>query len=280
MTISGMPDVYYLDEPRIEQQMQMIHHGQVKEVVETVNSTDSADNVGRTSIYKALDFHRGNSEESIEDFTRTVRSTPIGQFVAFHGVLDKEEEELTHLDQIDSGSRESLENEDYVTLRGKIEQPPWTRVYDLAKRFGIDISEVESEGGDLPENSEEKLLQEMEDAARYYQISMKGECDGNFVFKLYEENIQGIARDFPNKFKEYTIFAKIDHIYGTGEERHYLDFLDEDVESKNREERTQRRIQKKSLASELDPLFEDGVSDSDLHISPPDVVVVPIAIYG
>lgn len=280
MTISGMPDVYYLDEPRIEQQMQMIHHGQVQEVVETVNSTDSTDNEGRASIYKALDFHRGSSEESVEDFTRTVRSTPIGQFVALYGVLDKEEEELTHLDQIDKSTRDSLEDEDYVTLRGEIEQPPWTRLFDLAERFGIDISEVESGGEDLPEDSEEKLLQEMEDAARYYQISMTGGYSGNFVFKLYEDNIQGIARDFPDKFKEYTIFAKIDHKYEPGEERHYLDFLDEDVETKGREERTRRRIQKKGLASELDPLYEDGVSDSDLHISPPDIVITPVAIYG
>lgn len=220
-----MPDVYYLDEPRVQQRMQMVHQGQVQKVVETVSSTDSSKDDSRFSIYEFLDYHRGSSEESIEDFSRTIQSTPIGQFIAFHGILDTEEG-LTHVDELDQSGRDSLEDEDYVTIRGKIEQPPWTRLHDLAERLGIDFSDVESEGPDLPEDSEEKLLEELEDAARYYQVPMAGECDGYFVFKLWEEYLQSIARDFPDDFKDYTVFAKVDHIYEEGEERHYLDFLE------------------------------------------------------
>ncbi|WP_160135852.1 DUF6414 family protein [Halococcus salsus] len=279
MSISGMPDVYYLDEPRVQQQMQMIHQGQVQKVVETVSSTDSSENEGRVSIYEFLDYHRGSSEENIEDFSRTVQSTPIGQFIAFHGVLDTVKEDLTHLSRIDNNIRNSLEDGDYVTIEGKIERPPWTQLYDLAERLGIDLSDVESGGPEMPDDSEERLLEELEDAARYYQVSMNGECDGCFVFKLWEENMLSIARDFPNNFKDYTVFAKIDHIYEQGEERHYLDFLDE-MPTKDRKEQTERRIRKKQLANELDPLYMDGVDDADLHISPPDIVLTPVAIYA
>lgn len=91
---------------------------------------------------------------------------------------------------------------------------------------------------------------------------------------MWEENIQEIARDFPNTHKTYTIFAKIDHVYNSSEERHFIDFLNADVPTKDRKERTERRVRKKRLAAELD------VNNSELYISSPDIVITPIAIYG
>lgn len=184
MSISDMPDIYYLDEPRVNQQMQMIHQGQVQEVVETVSSTEEpSEDEGPNSLYKFLDHNRGGTTESIEDFTRTVQSTPVGLFITFHGVLDKQKGNLIHLSQIDNSTRNSLEDNDYISFKGKIEKPPWTHIYDLTERFGIDINKISSDNDELSDSSEEKLQEELEDAARYYQIPMNGECDGNFVFK-------------------------------------------------------------------------------------------------
>lgn len=277
-----MPDIYYLDEPRVQQRMQMVHEGRVQEVVETYSSPTQSEADGSSPLYNFFDSHRGSDEENLGEYSRTIKSTPIGQFIIFHGILDTNDD-IRRIRDIDYDTRNSVEGSKYITIKGKIESPPWTRLYDLAERMGFDMSDmsgIQPDNSDLPEKSEKKILNEMEDAARYYQIPMTGECNGDFVFKLRDENLQDIAREFPDSFKTYTILAKTEYVFNEGEERHYLDLLDEVPATKDRSERTEKRIRRKEMARHLDPLYEDGVSDDDLHIFHPDIIITPIAIYG
>lgn len=270
MSLADLPDIYYLDEPRVQQRMQIVNQGQIEKVVEKYSSTESSESRGGLSLYKFLEYKRSSSDETIEEFSRTVRSTPIGELVVLHGVIEEEEGPI-HADELDNKARDSLTARSYITVDGVIERPPWTRLSELANRWGIDMQE---ELSGRSKESDERLAEELEEASLYYQVPMSGSCEGDFVFKLREENFQHIAREFPNDYQTYTLFSRVDHMYAQDEERHYIDFLNEEL-PRDRSDRTEQRIRKKKLDNLL-----DNLGKGDAYISYPDIVISPIAIYA
>ncbi len=63
---------------------------------------------------------------------------------------------------------------------------------------------------------------ELDDARGYYETKMDGEVDGRYVFYLSQDNLTDIAGEFPSDYKSYTVFGRIEHIFGGSEKEYHL----------------------------------------------------------
>ena len=274
--INELPDFAYIDEARLKQKLQFVNEGQVAELVETQTETESKTSGGALNIYKILKYNRQKSSGETEEVARTIQSTPVGQLAVFFGMMN-EDTGVEELDSLTNKKRAELEDGDYVSVTGQIRESPIAKLMRIFDKYNLDInSYVDFSGEDF---GPEAFKNELDDARGYYEMEMDGEIDGRYVFNLSQDDLTDIAEEFPSDYKEYTVFGRIDHIFEGSEKEHHLSIFDE-VNTRDREERQERRRKMKGMADDMSQFYEGGTDESMFYIESPDIRITPIAIFS
>lgn len=274
--INELPDFAYIDEARVKQKLQFVNEGQVAELVETQTETESKMSGGGLNIYKILKYNREKSTGETEEVARTIQSTPVGQLAVFFGMMD-EDMGVEDIDSLTDEKRTQLEDGNYISVTGQIRESPVAKLMRIADKYNIDITEwVDFSDEDF---GPEAFKNELEDARGYYEMEMDGGVDGRYVFQLSQEDLTDIADGFPSEYKEYNVFGRIEHIFEGSEKEHHFSIFDE-VHSRDRSERVDRRRKMKKMASEMSEFYEGNTDESMFYIESPDIRITPIAIFS
>lgn len=258
---TDLPTLIYINEPLVNQQTELLEEGEVEHLVKEYGSTDETTTGGKLDVYKILQLQREKTTGSTESSTKKIRRTSRGNFAIYHGLLE-EDDALQDLTGIDRPLRDSFGDGGYMTATGSIRRNPFGRFDYLGEEY--DLYETEEIGDD------EQTMVQVKEAAKYYEMPMKN-LDGSFIFKLNDDYFQGLEPDFPDEYREYTIVGEIRHAYDHDEKNHYLNILNDAPSGRSHQERTERRRGMKRLAQ--------GMDESDLYMSYPDIEIDPIAIY-
>lgn len=281
MNITDQPVILYLNQPYIDQQMQLANEGMVSEIVEEYGETDSTTTSGGLKIYNILNFMKEKSSEETENIAKSIQSTPIGRFAAYHGLIDDSGELITTSsgDQIDLSQ---IQDGGFVSVKGRIAKSPINDMDSILDRFGMTIPELfeESTDGDIePDDfmTDEQLGSEFEKATDSFYVGMKNR-DGMFYFELNPGYFEDVSTDFPDNYTEYTIFAEVDHCFERGEKEFVVDLMNL-IPQKGREEQVKLRRIWSGFADALNEFPGRNFSSDDFYLSSPDIRVTPIAIY-
>lgn len=271
-----LPDFVYIDEARVEQRLQFVNEGQIADLVETHTEDESKTSGGGLNIYKILKYNRQKSSGETEEVARTIKSTPVGQLAIFFGMMD-EEAGVEELGSLSSKKRAQLEDGDYISVTGKVREPPIAKMMRIADKYGIDIeSLVDFSEEDV---GPEALRNELEEAREYYEIEMTGDVDGRYVFRLSQDDLTDVGSNFPSSYKEYTVFGRIEHKFEGSERKHHMSIFDE-TSSRDRKEREKRRRKMKKMAQETSKFYDGDTDESMFYIESPDILVTPVAIFS
>lgn len=270
-----LPDFVYIDEARVEQRLQFVNEGEIAELVETHSEDETKTSGGGLNIYKILRYNREKSSGESEEVARTIQSTPVGQLAVFFGLLD-DDVGVTDLESLTTKERARLEDGNFVTVTGTIRESPIAKLMRIIDKYQINIENwVDFSDEDI---GVEAFKAELDDARGYYEMSMDGEVDGRYVFRLSPEDMTGIENNFPSRYKKYTVFGRIEHMFEGNEKEHHLSIFDE-VGVNDRSERRDRRRQMKSMASDMSQFYDGDADESMFYIESPDILITPIAIY-
>lgn len=274
--INELPDFAYIDEARVEQKLQFVNEGQVAELVETHTDTESKMSGGGLNIYKILKYNREKSSGEKDEVARTIQSTPVGQLAVFFGMMD-EDTGVEEIDSLTSEKRAQLEDGDYVSVTGQIRESPVAKLMRIADKYNLDITNwVDFSNEDI---GPEAFKNELDDARGYYEMEMDGEVEGRYVFRLSQEDLTDIADGFPSDYKEYTVFGRTEHIFEGTEKEHHFSIFDE-INTRDRSERTDRRRKMKEMANKMSQFYDRGTDESMFYIKSPDIRITPIAIFS
>ncbi|ELZ12565.1 hypothetical protein C479_04192 [Halovivax asiaticus JCM 14624] len=274
--INELPDFVYIDEARVKQKLQFVNEGQVAELVETHTENESKTSGGGLNLYKILKYNRQKSSGETEEVVRTIQSTPVGQLAVFFGMMD-DEMGVEELESLSKKKRAQLDDNDYISVTGRIRESPVAKLMRISDKYNFDIS-------DYVDFSEEEIdpvafKNELDDARDYYEIEMSGEVDGRYVFKLSQNDLTDVADEFPSKYREYTVFGRIEHIFEGSEREHHFSIFDE-MNTRDRSERQERRRKMKKMADEMSGLYDEETNESMFYIESPDIRLTPIAIFS
>ncbi|MFD1686369.1 DUF6414 family protein [Halobellus litoreus] len=271
-----LPDFVYIDEARVEQRLQFVNEGQIAELVETHTEDESKTSGGGLNIYKVLKYNREKSSGESDEVARTIQSTPVGQLAVFFGLLD-DDVGVTDLKELSRKERAQLSDGDFVTVTGTIRESPIAKMMRIIDKYQIDIENwVDFSEEDI---GIEAFQAELDDARGYYDMSMEGEVDGRYVFRLLSEDMTGIESGFPSKYKEYTVFGRIEHLFEGSEKEHHLSIFDE-MGTRDRSERRDRKRRMKKMASDMSQFYDGNADESMFYIESPDILITPIAIFS
>ena len=281
MGITDQPVVLYLNQPYIDQQMQLANEGMVSEIVEEYGETDSTTTSGGLKIYNVLNFMREESSEETENIAKSIQSTPIGRFAAYHGLIDESDEliNVTSNGQIDSSQ---IQDGNFVSVSGKISKSPINDMISIFDRFGISITQLlkESTSSDTGSDdlmSHEQIGSEFEDASNSFHITVEND-NGSFHFDLDPNYFEDVSTDFPDDYSDYTVFAEVDHTFTQNEKEYVVDLMNI-IPQKEREQQIKMRRMWSELTDGLNELPGRNFSTSDFYLSAPDIRITPIAIY-
>jgi hypothetical protein len=87
---TNLPKITYLNEPLVNQQTQLLDQGDVEHIIEEYGSSNETTASGEFGIYDVLRFKLEKSRGSTESTAKKIRSTPIGNFAVYHGLLDSD----------------------------------------------------------------------------------------------------------------------------------------------------------------------------------------------
>lgn len=276
MSITNQPVVLYLNEPYVNQQMQIANEGMIQEVVEEYGEIDGTKTSGGLKVYNILTALRERTSERSENVAKNIQSTPIGRFAVYHGLVD-DSGDLTEIDLDSNEDIPDLNDGDYISLTGKLSRAPITDLMNTFDKLGWSLADMMDEPGSDKDISGEQLEQEFREASDYYRISIGG-SDQTFFFRLSDEFMQSVGPDFPNEYAEYTVFAEVNHCFQRGQKRSLVDLLN-DVPQRDRGRGVDIRGVFRQLASAMNELPGRNFSQDDFYISHPDILLDPIAVY-
>jgi len=185
-----------------------------------------------------------------------------------------EADDVLHIASDHKSGLAGLSDGDYVIVEAPIARTPLNQFNYLLQSYRnvLDID------GEFDGQEGQMILSQIEDAAEYFRAKMPPNRDGNFVFKLSQNSTFQNISEYVDDHRNHFIFGTVKHVYEQNEKDHFLDILD-DVPGKSRKERTEQRIRLKEMASELDDISNETVSESDFYIAYPDITLTPIAVY-
>ena len=119
------------------------------------------------------------------------------------------------------------------------------------------------------------VADQLRSAAGFYEIEVP-DSNGKFVMKFSDDYIL----KEPKKYREYNIFAEVDHVYQEGEQESYMSILDDVTDIPDRNERAQMDVSLRQIVNGLSELPQiEEVSKLDFFVSHPDIRITPIVIY-
>lgn len=281
MGITDQPVILYLNQPYIDQQMQLANEGMVSEIVEEYGETDATTNSGGLKIYNILNFMREKSSEETENIAKSIQSTPIGRFAAYHGLID-ESGDLINLAKNGQADLSQTQDGDFISVSGEISKSPINDMMSIFDRLGTSITQLMKESTDNNAESDdiisnEQIESEFEEASNSYHMNMENE-NGAFHFELIPGYFEDVSTDFPDKYSEYTIFAEVDHCFEQNEKEYAIDLMNM-VPQQEREQKIKIRRMWGELTEGLNEIPGRDFSRSDFYLSAPDIRIAPIAIY-
>lgn len=269
MSVTDLPKLVYINEPLIEQQVELLDEGRVEHIVEEYSESEEHTTSGGVNIYQVLRLEREKTSHTTENIAKKVKRTTIGQFAVYHGMID-EDGDLTEASNLDESDREQLADDEFVTITGSIRRTPLNLFDHLGEKFGFYGS---SNIVDDPQ-----VTAQIKDAADYYEMTLPNDLSGVFTFELNEAYFQPIEPEFPDEYQEYTVFGEVRHVYEQNEERNHIDAANYANVSDTKKRQEQRR-RMKSMAQSASQLTGREISEDDYKISYPDIELTPIAIY-
>ena len=78
---------------------------------------------------------REKSSEETENIAKSIQSTPIGRFAAYHGLVD-ESGDLTNLTQNGQTDLSQIQDGDFISVSGKISKSPINDMVSIFDRLG------------------------------------------------------------------------------------------------------------------------------------------------
>ena len=176
------------------------------------------------------------------------------EFIEYHAKNDEV------LNRLTDGSR-------YI-IQGEIKPTPLSEANRFLDQYN-GWSEIEQD----PED--EMVADQLRSAAGFYEIEVP-DSNGKFVMKFSDDYILKELK----KYREYNIFAEVDHVYQEGEQESYMSILDDVTDIPDRNERAQMDVSLRQIANGLSELPQiEEVSKSDFFVSHPDIRITPIVIY-
>lgn len=269
MSINSQPLLVYIEQPIVNQQVDLLNDGRLESLVEEYSKTEETAGNAGANIYGVLRAFVERTTGETETNKEKIRQSDIGRFAVYHAEVE-DSENLRYINSVDEDVRDTIDNSDiFVSIAGNIRRTP----LNLFDHYGDKYQLYDS--NDIA--GDNVTMEQLSGAAQYFEISMEG-MDGAFRFKLYDDRFTGIERDFPDNRHKYTVLATVRHVYRGSDEDHHLDVIT-DVNLKDRRKRIELRRSLMSGVDKLEQLVERSVSVDELKNSPPDVELEPIAVY-
>ena len=265
-SITDLPRLVYLDEAQVSQPMQLVHQGEVEQIVEEFGEEDGTTKGGGLNIYNVIRFELSKTSNSTENTAKTIRNTPLGKFAVYHGLVE-DSDDLNDIQELNEESWKNISDKEFVTVTGSILKTPLAEIVEKFDEY------------DLWDGGDEEVAEQFRGGENYHQMDIPGEIDGRFVFHLQDEHLLPTAGDFPEDYTDYTIFGTVKHRYRPGQQKEFMSMLN-DVPSGDRELSLQVDMMMKALSSKnTSDLLGRTIDESDYRISHPDIELSPIAIY-
>lgn len=281
MSITDQPVVLYLNQPYIDQQMQLANEGIVSEIVEEYGETDSTTTSGGLKIYNVLNFMREKLSEETENIAKNIQSTPVGRFAVYHGLVD-DSGDLIEVSTNASTDMPQIRDADFISISGKISKSPINDMISIFDRLGISVTQLMEEYTDNDTGSDdlisnEQIGSEFEEASDSYYMKMNS-GDGAFYFELAPSYFENVGTDFPSEYSEYTVFGEVDHVFKQNEKEYVVDLMNI-IPQRKREQKVKIRRIWSDLTYALNKIPGREFSANEFYLSAPDIRMTPIAIY-
>lgn len=273
VSVTNIPKLVYINEPLVNQQTQLLDQGDVEHIIEEYGASDQTTASGEFGIYDVLRFKVGKSRGSTESTAKKIRSTPIGDFAVYHGLLDSDNA-IQDVSEIDQPFWNELEDGAYVSATGRVRRTWYGELNELSESYDL-YDDILSKG-DV--RKQEQMVEQVKAAGRYFEMPME-HLDGCFVFKLDDAYWQGVEPDFPHEYREYTVMGQVKHVYRGADREHYMDVFDDAPRPNSHKERSDLKRGLRRMANSAEPMMGREMDESDNFIAEPDVLVDPVAVY-
>lgn len=278
VSIADVPEVVYTNEQIINRVFSYLNEGDIKQVVERSLDSETTDKSG--GLKKIINLKLGRSSTDEEELELVREFDSVGKFAVLHGIL-QDENDITHIKDLDKDNRSKLDNGDFIEAKGKISSSPINDIQSWIENampylniFDSNI-EIKEQGQNLSISDVQDLLGELNSGEDIYTVNNSvGPLDTDVVFSIDEGGIDGPF----SEYTEYHVLGRIEHVYSRGEEEWLVDVMNL-LPGNDRETRQRRRKFLKQMASGSSDLLDRNVTEDDFKITYPDVRVRPVAIY-
>ncbi len=181
----------------------------------------------------------------------------------------EDEFDVRRTEDMDSDAPNTLIDGKKYIIQGKLKPTPLSEANRFFDEYG-GWSEM-----DQNTKEDQMFIEQLRSAAGFYEMEI-GDSSGKFVMRLLDEYLL----EEPKRYREYTVFGEVDHVYQEDEQESYMNVLEDAADVPDRNERARMDISLRRGANALSSLPRIGeVSKSDFFISHPDVRMTPIVVY-